>query len=125
MYSDYNNQPPVVINDRSSEGLADANIKLGNLKCTVTDLEIKLEAMYRVLLEKGIDPKLFEAKIEEVMKERAESPVKLVQRENQTKNCPKCGRAVKKNANTPLLGKCMYCGTNVPFAPSFGNREGG
>ena len=125
MYSDYNDQPPIVINDRSSEGLADANIKLGNLKCTVTDLEIKLEAMYRVLIEKGIDPKLFEAKIEEVLKERAEAPVKLVQLENQTKTCPKCGRTVKKNANTPLLGKCLYCGTNVPFAPSFGRQEEG
>ena len=31
MYSDYQNQTPIVINDRSSEGLADANIRIGNM----------------------------------------------------------------------------------------------
>lgn len=113
-YGDYN-QPPVIINDRSSEGLADANIRIGNMKSDIADLEIMLQAMYRVMIEQGVDPKLFEAKIDEIMKERGPvPPVKI-----QSKTCPKCGKAVKKSANAPLLGKCMYCGTSVPFYPTF------
>ena len=88
----------------------------------ITDLEIKLEAMYRVMVEQGVDPKLFDAKIEEIMKERQEKKG-LVSAKPQVKPCPKCGKAVKKSPNAPMLGRCMYCGTNVPFYPSFSNTE--
>ena len=113
-YGDYN-QPPVIINDRSSEGLADANIRIGNMKSDIAELEIMLQAMYRVMVEQGIDPKLFEAKIDEVMKERGPvPPVKI-----RSKTCPKCRKAGERSANVPLLVKCMYCGTGVPFYPTF------
>ena len=46
MYSDYQNQTPIVINDRSSEGLADANIRSGNMLSEMSELQIKLQAMY-------------------------------------------------------------------------------
>ena len=68
MYSTNHTQQVTVINDRSSEGLADANIRIGDMTGQITDLEIKLEAMYRVMVEQGVDPKLFDAKIEEVFK---------------------------------------------------------
>ncbi len=117
-YGDYN-QPPVIINDRSSEGLADANIRISNMKSDIAELEIKLQAMYKIMIEQGVDPKLCEAKIEEVMKERPAVQVPTIQ----AKPCPKCGKAVKKSANAPLLGKCMYCGTSVPFYPSFSSEK--
>lgn len=116
MYSDYQSPNITVINDRSSEGLADANIRIGNINASIAELEIKLQAMYRVMLEQGIDPQLFEAKIDEIMKERASKPAIPAPT---TKPCQKCGRAVKKSANSPLLGKCMYCGSPVPFTPTF------
>ena len=47
MYYRNTNENVTVINDRSSEGLADANIRIGDMNCQVTDLEIKLEAIYR------------------------------------------------------------------------------
>lgn len=123
MYGEYDSSNNVtIINDRSSEGLADANIRIGNIKCDIAELEIKLQAIYRVMLDQGIDPKLFEDKIEEIMKERAEAKPKPVQ-ELVSKPCPKCGRAVRKNANNPLLGKCMYCSTSVPFYPTFMSKE--
>ncbi len=122
MYSTNHTQQVTVINDRSSEGLADANIRIGDMTGQITDLEIKLEAMYRVMVEQGVDPKLFDAKIEEIMKERQEKKG-LVSAKPQVKPCPKCGKAVKKSPNAPMLGRCMYCGTNVPFYPSFTNTE--
>ena len=122
MYSTNHTQQVTVINDRSSEGLADANIRIGDMTGQITDLEIKREAMYRVMVEQGIDPKLFDAKIEEIMKERQEKKG-LVSAKPQVKSCPKCGKAVKKSPNAPMLGRCMYCGTNVPFYPSFSNTE--
>ena len=122
MYSTNHTQQVTVINDRSSEGLADANIRIGDMNGQITDLEIKLEAMYRVMVEQGVDPKLFDAKIEEIMKERQEKKG-LVSAKPQVKPCPKCGKAVKKSPNAPMLGRCMYCGTNVPFYPSFTNTE--
>ncbi len=119
MYSDYQNQTPIVINDRSSEGLADANIRIGNMLSEMSELQIKLQAMYLVMLDQGIDPQVFEEKIEEVMKTRGnKKPVSL-----DSKPCPKCGRMVKKSALTPLLGKCLYCGSNVSFSPTFLNEE--
>ena len=122
MYSTNHTQQVTVINDRSSEGLADANIRIGDMTGQITDLEIKLEAMYRVMVEQGVDPKLFDAKIEEIMNERQEKKG-LVSAKPQVKPCPKCGKAVKKSPNAPMLGRCMYCGTNVPFYPSFTNTE--
>lgn len=119
MYSDYQKQTPIVINDRSSEGLADANIRIGNMLSEMTELQIKLQAMYLVMLDQGIDPQVFEDKIEEVMKARGnKKPVSL-----DSKPCPKCGRMVKKSSTAPLLGKCLYCGSNVSFAPTFLNVE--
>ena len=119
MYSDYQNQTPIVINDRSSEGLADANIRIGNMLSEMSELQIKLQAMYLVMLDQGIDPQVFEDKIEEVMKTRGnKKPVSL-----DSKPCPKCGRMVMKSALTPLLGKCLYCGSNVSFSPTFLNEE--
>ena len=122
MYSTNHTQQVTVINDRSSEGLADANIRIGDMTGQITDLEIKLEAMYRVMVEQGVDPKLFDAKIEEIMKERQEKKG-LVSAKPQVKSCPKCGKAVKKSPNAPMLGRCLYCGANVPFYPSFSNTE--
>ena len=120
MYDSSNN--PTIIIDRTGPGIAEANSKIGDMKSDISDLEIKVQALYRVMVEQGVDPKLFDAKIEEIMKERQEKKG-LVSAKPQVKPCPKCGKAVKKSPNAPMLGRCMYCGTNVPFYPSFSNTE--
>ena len=117
----YGNQPPVIINDRSSEGLADANIRIGNMKTEIAELELKLQVIYQIMIEQGVDPKLFETKIEEALKQRRPNQAQALRK--MTKPCPKCGKTVKKSNNSPMLGKCMYCGTDVPFYPSFKNDE--
>jgi hypothetical protein len=39
--------------------------------------------------------------------------------------CPRCGRLVLDNGNTPLVGTCLYCGEVVKFIPVFetGDKE--
>ena len=111
--------PPVVFNERTNEGLTDANARIGKMSSLVAELEVKIEAMYRVMIDQGIDPALFEAKIEEIMKERETPQPPVIE----SKTCPKCGMAVKNTAIMPLFGKCMYCGTKVPFTPSFKKDE--
>jgi hypothetical protein len=121
MYSsNHNYQTPIVVNDRSTEALADTNQRLGGVNDQITALEIKLQAMYRVMVEQGVDPALFEAKIDELMEERG---TKVPAPQNEVKACPKCGKPVKKNGNTPLLGRCLYCGTVVKFNPTFLSEE--
>ena len=112
--SDYN-PPPIIINERTNEGITDANVRIAKLNSLVAELEVKLEAMYRVMLDKGIDPALFEAKIAEIMQEKAVPKPPVIE----SKTCPKCGMSVRKTPNAPLYGKCMYCGTSVPFSPTF------
>ena len=112
--SDYN-PPPIIINQRTNEGITDAKARITKMSGLVAELEVKLEAMYRVMLDQGIDPALFEAKIEEIMKEKAGPQIPVIE----SKLCPKCGMAVKRSANSPLYGKCMYCGASVPFNISF------
>ena len=121
MYSSsHNYQTPIVVNDRSTEALADTNQRLGGVNDQITALEIKIQAMYRVMVEQGVDPAVFEAKIDEIMEERG---IKVPVHQNEVKTCPKCGKPVKKNANTPLLGRCLYCGTVVKFNPTFLKEE--
>lgn len=121
MYSsNHNYQTPIVVNDRSTEALADTNQRLGGVNDQIAALEIKLQAMYRVMVEQGVDPALFEAKIDEIMEERG---IKVPAPQNEVKACPKCGKPVKKNGNTPLLGRCLYCGTVVKFNPTFLSEE--
>ena len=121
MYSsNHNYQTPIVVNDRSTEALADTNQRLGGVNDQIAALEIKLQAMYRVMIEQGVDPALFEAKIDEIMEERG---IKVPAPQNEVKACPKCGKPVKKNGNTPLLGRCLYCGTVVKFNPTFLSEE--
>ena len=40
--------------------------------------------------------------------------------------CPRCGKNIIDNGNTPLTGTCLYCGAVVRFPPHFdlGNKNG-
>ena len=108
-------RPPLIVNSRAGEDVAEANFKIGDMNGRIAELEIKLQAMYCVMLEQGIDPKLFDAKVEELMKERPTQQ----SGPKQAKPCPECGMAVKPSSEDPFTGKCLYCGGKVTFYPSF------
>lgn len=116
MFDDnYNSARPIIVNDRSTEALTETNIQVGDLKSQIAELEIKLQAMYSVIVEQGVDPKRFEAKVEELMKARLEKSPEP----KKAPACPECGRAVKPSIENPLMGKCLFCGAKVPIYPSF------
>jgi hypothetical protein len=120
-YSANTEHTPIIFNDHHGESLADANIRIGNITSEITELQIKIQAMYQVMLDQGIDPQVFEDKIAEIMKNR--TPASTIPKDSQP--CPKCGRQVKKSTVSPLLGRCLYCGKDVSFAPTFlsGNTQ--
>ena len=84
------------------------------MKYRIAELELKVQALYSVMVEQGIDPKLFDDKIEEILKNRPATPTN----EPKHTTCPACGKAVKQSGNS-VIGKCMFCGADVPFHPSF------
>ena len=115
MYSTDSYNQPLIVNSRAGEAAAEANIKIGDIKGQLAEMEIKLQAMYCVMIEQGIDPKLFDAKIEELINNRtAKTPAP-----KKSKPCPKCGVDVKQGTEDPLVGRCLYCGEKVTFYPSF------
>ncbi|MBO4494984.1 MAG: hypothetical protein J5752_03905 [Clostridiales bacterium] len=116
MFDDnYNSARPIIVNDRSTEALTEVNILIGDLKTQVAELEIKLQAMYSVIVEQGVDPQLFESKVEELMKAHVENPTE----QKKAYTCPECGKAVKPSYKDPLTGKCLFCGAKIQIRPSF------
>jgi len=105
----------------SADMMADANIKMGGIGCTVAKHEIMLQALFEAMVEQGVDPELINAKVVEL------TDAKLTKFGNpaSAKPCPRCGKMVKELADTPLLGRCMYCGIAVKFYPTFetGKKE--
>ena len=115
MYDSHNYSTPMIVNGRAGNEVVEANFKIGDLQNKLAEMEIKIQVLYKILLDKGISPETFEAKIEEIMKEKTENPPE----QKQVRNCPECGKAVKPSADNPLVGKCMFCGAKVPFNPTF------
>lgn len=106
---------------RTSERVAEVNRDVNGIRSEVLSVKIMVQAMMEVLAEKGVDIEAVNAKIEEIMErpETFNTYAKTVQ------NCPKCGRRIPDNGNTPLIGTCLYCGEVVKFAPVFetGKKE--
>ena len=120
MYENSQYSPPMIVNSRAGQEVAEANIKIGDMTGKLAELEIKLQAMYSVMIEQGIDPKLFDAKIEEIVNNRsAKTPTSQSRAQKKAKQCPECGVAVKQSTEDPLVGRCLYCGAKVTFYPSF------
>lgn len=111
----YNYQSPVIMHDRSEQRFTEANIKLEDIQSQLAEMEIKLQALYSVIIEQGIDPKRVEDKIDELMKNRTAPTAPQLK----ARFCPECGKKVKPSSVDPLMGNCLFCGAKVPFNPSF------
>ena len=98
---------------RNSERVAEVNRGLNDLKSDILRQKIMLQAMMEIMVEQGIDPERINAKIDEVVS-RSETfnPTK-----RETMPCPRCGKNIIDNGNTPLTGTCLYCGQVVRFTP--------
>ena len=106
---------------RNSQRVAEVNRSLNDLKSDILRQKIMLQAMMEIMVEQGIDPDRIYAKIDEVVA-RSETfdPVT-----RETMPCPRCGKNIIDNGNTPLTGTCLYCGMVVRFPPhpNFGKKE--
>ena len=111
----YNYQSPVIMHDRAEQRCTEANIRIEDMKSQLAEMEIKLQALYAVIIEQGVDPKRVEDKIDELMKNRSVPTTAQLQ----ARNCPECGKKVKPSPVDPLMGTCLFCGAKVPFNPSF------
>ena len=106
---------------RNSERVAEVNRNVSDMRSDILRLKIMVQAMMEIMIERGVDPSLIDAKIDEIMDRRETfMPVRKA-----SKPCPNCGRTITDNGSTPLTGTCLYCGTVVKFPPEFrtGNNE--
>ncbi len=101
--------------DRHKEDIVDANIRIDSLISTVAKHEIIIQAMYELMVEKGIDTSLINAKIVESTEKYFSKPPYVLD----SRPCEKCGKPVKESGKTPLMGRCLFCGTLTKFYPTF------
>lgn len=107
---------------RNSERVAEVNRNLTDLKSDILRLKIMVQAMMEIMVEQGIDPERINAKIDEIVSR----PETFNPTMRASMPCPRCGKNIIDNGNTPLTGTCLYCGTVVRFPPHFdlGNKNG-
>ena len=98
---------------RNSERVAEVNRNLTDLKSDILRLKIMVQAMMEIMVEQGIDPERINAKIDEVVSR----PETFNPTMRASMPCPRCGKNIIDNGNTPLTGTCLYCGTVVRFPP--------
>lgn len=117
----YNSINSATAEIRNAERVADVSRNVSDIRSEFLELKIMVRAMYKIMLEQGIDPALINTKMDEIM----EDPEIYMPYTKASKPCPKCGRTVVDNGNTPLTGTCLYCGTVVKFPPHFnlGNSD--
>lgn len=101
--------------NNSADMMADANIKMGGIGCTIAKHEIMLQALFEAMVEQGVDPELINAKVVEL----TDAKLAKIGNPASAKPCPRCGKMVKELSETPMLGRCMYCGMAVKFYPTF------
>lgn len=94
---------------------------VNGIRSEILSLKIMVQAMMEIMNERGIETEAVNARIEEIMTR----PETFVPTTRLSKPCPKCGRIIMDNGNTPLMGSCLYCGEEVKFVPLFetGSKE--
>ena len=100
---------------RNSERVNEVNRNVNDIRSEILTLKIQLQALMEILAERGVEPEAVNAKIEEIMTR----PETFIPTTKLSMSCPKCGKTVIDNGNTPLVGTCLYCGEVVKFAPLF------
>lgn len=94
---------------------------VNDIRSEILSLKIMVQAMMEIMNEREIETEAVNARIEEIMTR----PETFVPTARLSKPCPKCGRIIMDNGNTPLMGSCLYCGEEVKFVPLFetGSKE--
>ncbi len=118
-YNTYNNNLSEIKNisaeGRNAGRVNDVSRSINDVRSEVLTLRIMVQAMMEIMADRGVDPGIINAKIEEIVArpETFDAPEKL------STTCPGCGRLILDNGTMPLTGTCLYCGKVVRFAPKF------
>ena len=106
---------------RTREKVAEVNRDVNDIRSEILTLKIMVKAMMEIMAERGVEPEIINAKIQEI----ASRPDTFMPTAKLSTPCPRCGRLVLDNGNTPLVGTCLYCGEVVKFIPVFetGDKE--
>ena len=97
---------------RSMDRAADASRSMSVLRSQLLKLEIIQHAMWELMTEQGISQDQLNAKIDAVI-----SGGYKFSYVDDVAVCPRCGKNVREGEQTPMVGRCMFCGTNVTFYP--------
>ncbi|MBR5060462.1 MAG: hypothetical protein IKX06_06775 [Clostridia bacterium] len=113
--NNYNEIKNITAEGRNAGRVNEVNRSVNDVRSEVLTLKIMVQAMMEIMADRGIDPDVINAKIEDIVNrpETFNEPRKL------STKCPDCGRLILDNGNTPLTGTCLYCGKVVRFAPKF------
>lgn len=106
---------------RQASKVTEVKRDINDIRSEILSLKIMVQAMMEIMNERGIETEAVNARIEEIMTR----PETFVPTTRLSKPCPRCGRIIMDNGNTPLMGSCLYCGEEVKFVPLFetGSKE--
>ena len=99
-------------NMRAQERAAETGRDLKGVRSQLLKLAIIQQAMWNIMTEQGVTVDRLNHEIDEVLK----SGYKFSY-QDAAKACPRCGKNVRESEQTPMSGRCMFCGTTVTFYP--------
>lgn len=100
-------------NSRNAIKLHDANKSIDELKNEITKLEMMIRAMVSIMNEQGVTTEHINEKIKLMLDDKIAKGFS----NSDSIPCPKCGKTVRESAQTPMMGRCMFCGTTAVFYP--------
>ena len=97
---------------RAQDRVAQASRDMSGLRSQILKLAIIQQAMWNILSDQGVTVDRLNSEIDEVLKKGYKFSY-----QDSAKPCPRCGKNVRESEQTPMSGRCMFCGTNVTFYP--------
>lgn len=98
---------------RNAQKLQDANKSIDELKSEITKLEMMVRAMFDIMKEQGVTTDQINGRIKELLDDKISKGFFS----SDSIPCPKCGKTVRESPGTPMMGRCMFCGTTAVFYP--------
>ena len=111
-YTGFPGMEDIMSASRNAERLDRTNINIDELKCDIARLEFTVQALCKVLMERGVTADDINKKIEEAINNKPKNTY-----QKSMKPCPGCGRTIQESGKTPMYGRCLFCGEEVRFYP--------
>ena len=112
MQGTYGQLRDAVANTQMSSCIKEQARQVDELETILSRLDAITCAMWELLQEQGVTKERLYDKLDEVIDKR-KSGFSYFTRIS----CPRCGKAIQESNRTPLVGRCVYCGTQVTFYP--------